>query len=84
MSALAKKFEEKAFDTRRAAVYIGMSTWFLRAARTRGGDAPAHINIGRSVRYLKDDLDRWLSLKRSKSQTSAPAKPDQVTAGAPR
>ena len=45
--------------------YIGMSRSFLRQARMEGNrdnrtPAPPFIKIGRSVRYLKEDLDQWL------------------------
>jgi predicted DNA-binding transcriptional regulator AlpA len=45
--------------------YIGMSRSFLRQARMEGHrdsrtPAPPFIKIGRSVRYLKEDLDNWL------------------------
>lgn len=47
--------------------YIGMSRSFLRKSRMEANQlkeektsAPKHIKIGRAVRYLKEDLDRWL------------------------
>ncbi len=45
--------------------YIGMSRSFLRQARMEGNrdnrtPAPPFIKIGRSVRYIKEDLDKWL------------------------
>lgn len=45
--------------------YIGMSRSFLRQARMSGNrlnhtPAPPFIKIGRSVRYLREDLDDWL------------------------
>lgn len=45
--------------------YIGMSRSFLRQARMEGHrdcrtSAPPFIKIGRSVRYLREDLDAWL------------------------
>lgn len=48
------------------AEYISMSRSFLRQSRMEGNrenrtPAPPFIKIGRSVRYLKDDLDLWLS-----------------------
>lgn len=47
------------------AEYIGMSRSFLRQARMEGNrerrtPAPKFIKVGRSVRYIKDDLDSWL------------------------
>jgi len=48
-----------------AARYIGMSTHFLRMGRQEGRAGnrtlpPPHVKIGRAVRYLLDDLDKWL------------------------
>lgn len=45
--------------------YIGMSRSYLRQARMEGNrdnrtPAPPFIKIGRSVRYLKEELDLWL------------------------
>ena len=49
-----------------AANYIGMSRSFLAQSRMDGKrdsrtPAPPFIKIGRSVRYLRDDLDHWLN-----------------------
>lgn len=48
------------------AEYIGMSRSFLRQSRMEGNrasrtPAPPFVKIGRSVRYIKDDLDNWLN-----------------------
>jgi predicted DNA-binding transcriptional regulator AlpA len=48
-----------------AAKYIGMSRSFLAQSRMDGKrdnrtPAPRFIKIGRSVRYLREDLDQWL------------------------
>ncbi len=44
-----------------AAYYIHMSESWLRQSRMRGNpDAPPYVKIGKSVRYLKTDLDAWL------------------------
>ncbi len=49
------------FKDAEAAHYIGMSESWLRQSRMRGNpDAPPYIKIGKSVRYLKADLDDWL------------------------
>ncbi|MFT5718250.1 MAG: putative DNA-binding transcriptional regulator AlpA [Oleiphilaceae bacterium] len=45
--------------------YIGMSRSYLRQARMEGNrdnrtPAPPFIKIGRSVRYVIEDLDCWL------------------------
>ncbi|MCC5827498.1 helix-turn-helix domain-containing protein [Alkalimonas sp.] len=56
---------KKALSEIETAEYIGMSRSFLRQSRMEGNrkyrtPAPPFVKIGRSVRYLKDDLDRWL------------------------
>lgn len=48
-----------------AARYIGMSVPFLRQSRMDGPregrtSGPPYMKIGRSVRYLLEDLDNWL------------------------
>ncbi len=48
-----------------ASEYIGMSRSFLRKDRMDGirknrTAGPQFLKIGRSIRYLKDDLDAWL------------------------
>ena len=48
-----------------AANYISMSRSFLAQSRMDGHrngrtQAPPFIKIGRSVRYLREDLDSWL------------------------
>lgn len=48
-----------------AAEYIGMSQAYLRLDRkdrTRNNrtPGPSFLRIGRSIRYLKADLDNWL------------------------
>jgi predicted DNA-binding transcriptional regulator AlpA len=57
--------DKPVLDTSEAAVYLGMSEEWLKKVRktgivTHGGDLPKFIRIGRSVRYLKSDLDRFL------------------------
>jgi len=56
---------QRALSERDASLYIGMSRSFLRQSRMEGSrigrtPAPPFIKIGRSIRYLKDDLDQWL------------------------
>lgn len=56
---------KRALSEIEASEYISMSRSFLRQARMEGNrenrtPAPPFIKIGRSVRYLKDDLDAWL------------------------
>jgi len=59
-------------DTKRALTeieasqYIGMSRSYLRQSRMDGyrdkrTPAPPFIRIGRSIRYLREDLDNWLN-----------------------
>lgn len=48
-----------------AAEYIGMSQSFLRKDRMDGvrehrTPGPQFLKLGKSVRYLKEDLDAWL------------------------
>lgn len=52
---------QRAFPEKQAAEYVGFSVYFLRECRIgRLGPGPRFIKIGRSVRYLKEDLDAWL------------------------
>lgn len=49
-----------------AAEYIGMSRSFLRQDRMNGyrenrTPGPNFLKVGRSIRYLKNDLDSWLN-----------------------
>ena len=57
--------EKKVFKEIEAASYICMSRSFLSQDRMNGTlknrtPGPKYIKIGRSIRYLKDDLDSWL------------------------
>ena len=57
---------KKVFSEIETAEYIGMSRSFLRQSRMEGNrtnrtPAPPFVKIGRSVRYIKDDLDNWLN-----------------------
>ena len=57
--------QHRALSEREAARYIGMSRSFLAQSRMDGHrvartPAPPFIKIGRSVRYLREDLDTWL------------------------
>ena len=45
--------------TKEAAAFIGRSEQTLRNQRSAGG-GPNYIRDGRSVFYLRSDLDRWL------------------------
>ena len=47
------------------AKYIGMSASWLAQARMRGDPkAPPFLKIGKSIRYLRSDLDQWLLERR--------------------
>ena len=51
------------------AEYIGMSRSFLRKDRMDGmrknrTSGPQFLKLGRSIRYLKNDLDSWLTQHR--------------------
>jgi predicted DNA-binding transcriptional regulator AlpA len=55
-----------AFDEEEAALYTSTSVSYLRKGRegTLPDDSvptPPFIKIGRSVRYLREDLDAWLA-----------------------
>ncbi len=54
-----------ALTEQQAAHYLSMSRSFLRQGRMNGDrenrtPTPPYLKIGRSVRYLKQDLDTWL------------------------
>ena len=54
-----------ALTEQQAAQYLSMSRSFLRQGRMNGDrenrtPTPQYLKIGRSVRYLKEDLDTWL------------------------
>lgn len=56
---------KRSLNEKEAAVYIGMSCSFLRQDRMNGirenrTPGPRYIRIGRSVRYLREELDTWL------------------------
>jgi hypothetical protein len=56
-------------DERAAASYIAMSVAYLRADRSRGHvggttPGPAYLRLGRTIRYDRLDLDKWLAARR--------------------
>ena len=62
---MSKENTSRALTEQETSQYIGMSRSFLRQSRMEGNrhgrtPAPPFIKIGRSIRYLKDDLDQWL------------------------
>jgi predicted DNA-binding transcriptional regulator AlpA len=57
--------DKRAYTEQETSQYIGMSRSFLRQSRMEGHRenrtiAPPFIKVGRAVRYLKEDLDKWL------------------------
>ena len=60
---------KKLLNEPEAAKYICMSRSYLRQARMDGirknkTPGPPFIRVGRSIRYLKDDLDQWIHKNR--------------------
>lgn len=56
---------KRCLTEKEAAHYVGMSVAFLRKDRIEGKigqrtPGPKYLKIGKSVRYLKEELDRWL------------------------
>ena len=59
----------RALSEAMAAHYIGMSRSYLRQDRMNGirkgrTPGPTFIKIGKRIRYLQDDLDKWLEANR--------------------
>jgi len=59
------KTEKRGFTERETAKYLGVSRSFLRQDRMDGyrktkTPGPDFVKIGRTIRYLKEDLDAWL------------------------
>lgn len=56
---------DKLMTDNEAAKILGVSTSFLRKARSIGvlGNStppPPHLQLGRAIRYRRSDLERWL------------------------
>ena len=56
---------QRALCERDAAEYVGMSASWLKQTRAEGKrenrtPGPPYVKLGRSVRYLIEDLDTWL------------------------
>ena len=67
---------KRGFHTLDAARYLGVSKSLLDHSRLSGFvadgiPAPPFIKIGRTIRYLKEDLDQWLDLFPKYRHTSA-------------
>ncbi len=61
---------KRALTEAEAADYLGVSRSTLRVGRMHGPrqghmPIPPFVRLGRSIRYLKDDLDRWLEGNRA-------------------
>lgn len=59
------KTTKRGFKDYEAATYLGISVSLLRKARCDGRligqvPLPAYIKVGKSVLYLREDLDTWL------------------------
>lgn len=58
-------FNKPRFDDHEAAAFIGCAAFTLKRSRTTGTllgvPAPAHLKMGRMVRYEKATLEEWLS-----------------------
>ena len=57
--------EKRGLNEQEAAIYIGMSTSFLRQDRMNGRrikrtQGPPFVRVGRKILYLRDRLDTWL------------------------
>ncbi|WP_042442923.1 helix-turn-helix domain-containing protein [Azospirillum sp. B510] len=65
-------------DTEGVSQYTGISVSTLRQQRVKGGpDSIPYIKIGRSVRYLRSDLDAYMAARRVTSTIEARAKARQ-------
>ncbi len=65
----------RAWTEKDAAAYINLAPATLRQSRCHGKrkghtPVPKHIYIGRSVRYLKEDLDSFLDELRDDAQAA--------------
>lgn len=68
--------ERRGLTEKEAANYIGMSRSYLKQDRVNGHrinrtPGPPYVKIGRSIRYLKDDLDHWLEQFRQEASHEA-------------
>jgi excisionase family DNA binding protein len=60
---------KRGFTEKEAAEYVGFSPSTLRQGRMTGArdgriKTPPYVRNGRSIRYLREDLDRWLEENR--------------------
>ena len=67
-------------DTEAAAAILGKSTSWLKKGRCSGSPtAPPFLKIGRSVRYLRSDLEAFLARRRFTSTIAARAAADALS-----
>jgi excisionase family DNA binding protein len=57
------------FTTRAAATYLSLSEAYLEKLRVIGG-GPEFVKLGKSVRYEKEVLDRWIASRRRRSTSN--------------
>lgn len=65
MKSTASLPERRAMSEADAAIYLGVSRISLRQGRMEGRrenrmPPPPFCRLGRVIRYLRDDLDKWL------------------------
>ena len=63
------KDQQRLIGEAECAEYIGMSRAFLRQSRMNGNregrtPAPPWVQIGRTIRYDREDLDRWIEARK--------------------
>ena len=46
-------------DDNLAAQYLNMSPGYIRTLRSKG-EGPKYYKIGKSIRFRKEDLDKWV------------------------
>ncbi len=72
----AQHIPSQSFNEFEAAKHVGMSVSFLRADRLHGPrpsrtPGPRYVRVGRSIRYLKRDLNDWLENLTDGSESNA-------------
>ena len=74
--AMENDVDRRTLTDAEAARYIGLSQSWLRQSRMAGNpDAPPFLKIGRSVRYLRGDLDIWLEGHRRRATIGGESTP---------
>jgi len=69
MNSDKQEVKKRSLTEKEAANYIGLAPQSLREARCYGPreghfPPPPHVKLGRCIRFLKDDLDKWLEKNR--------------------